>query len=191
MVDGVPTSHTGARTHLSKAHLASHTARGLRSLGPALHTDTRGRSRVTSGLTPTTCPIPLDCPKQPPNSRGHPQQVVLNVFQPEYVHMFETLLATPQPWLYLHVQLPGGVANLGSAGGSGSRGLTPLSGPLTHPHSLTQRPPALRLFLNFQTMLCLTSPASKRRQKAPAPHLTVCMNNTSLRLTRGGYRRVG
>jgi hypothetical protein len=42
------------------------------------------------------------------------QQVLLNVFQPEYVHMFETLLATPEPWLYVHVQLPGGVANLGS-----------------------------------------------------------------------------
>jgi Lon protease-like protein len=44
----------------------------------------------------------------------HPLQVLLNVFQPEYVHMFETLLATPQPWLYLHIQLPGGVVNLGS-----------------------------------------------------------------------------
>ena len=44
------------------------------------------------------------------------QQTVLNVFQPEYVHMFETLLASPKPWYYLHVLLPGvgrdGVENL-------------------------------------------------------------------------------
>ena len=40
------------------------------------------------------------------------QQTVLNVFQPEYVHMFETLLTTPEPWLYFHVQLPGGLDNL-------------------------------------------------------------------------------
>jgi len=46
---------------------------------------------------------------------GRPtQQVTLNVFQFEYVHMFETLLASPEPWLYLHVQLPGGVSNLGN-----------------------------------------------------------------------------
>ena len=41
------------------------------------------------------------------------QQVLLNVFQPEYVHMFEALLATPQPWYYMHTLLPGGVEHLG------------------------------------------------------------------------------
>jgi len=41
------------------------------------------------------------------------QQVLLNVFQPEYVHMFEALLATPQPWYYMHALLPGGVEHLG------------------------------------------------------------------------------
>ncbi|KAG8471159.1 hypothetical protein KFE25_009580 [Diacronema lutheri] len=39
-------------------------------------------------------------------------QLVLNVFQPEYVHLFESLIATRPPWLYAHVQLPGGLANL-------------------------------------------------------------------------------
>eukprot|EP00961_Rhodomonas_salina_P094971 1277877-Rhodomonas_salina.1 len=42
------------------------------------------------------------------------QQVVFNIFQPQLVHMFESLLATPKPWLYMHVQLPGGVDNLGN-----------------------------------------------------------------------------
>jgi Lon protease-like protein len=37
---------------------------------------------------------------------------VLNVFQPQYTLMFEKLLATPEPWLYAHVLLPGGVENL-------------------------------------------------------------------------------
>ena len=41
------------------------------------------------------------------------QQVLLNVFQPEYVHMFEALLATPQPWYYMHALLAGGVEHLG------------------------------------------------------------------------------
>ena len=41
------------------------------------------------------------------------QQVLLNVFQPEYVHMFEALLAMPQPWYYMHTLLPGGVEHLG------------------------------------------------------------------------------
>ena len=40
------------------------------------------------------------------------QQVLLNVFQPEYVHMFEVLLAQPRPWHYMHVLLPGGVESL-------------------------------------------------------------------------------
>ena len=34
------------------------------------------------------------------------QQVMLNVYQPIYLHMFETLMATPKPWLYFHVLLP-------------------------------------------------------------------------------------
>lgn len=42
------------------------------------------------------------------------QQVAFNIFQPQLVHMFETLLGTPKPWLYMHVQLPGGVDNLGN-----------------------------------------------------------------------------
>ena len=40
------------------------------------------------------------------------QQTILNVFQPQYTLMFETLLATPEPWYYLHVHLPGGADNL-------------------------------------------------------------------------------
>ena len=36
----------------------------------------------------------------------------LNVWQPQYTLMFEKLLAGPQPWLYFHVLLPGGVDNL-------------------------------------------------------------------------------
>ena len=37
---------------------------------------------------------------------------VLNVFQPQYTLMFERLLSGPQPWIYLHVLLPGGVENI-------------------------------------------------------------------------------
>ena len=40
------------------------------------------------------------------------QRMALNVFQPQYTLMFEKLLATPQPWLYGHVYLEGGVENL-------------------------------------------------------------------------------
>ena len=40
------------------------------------------------------------------------QQILLNIFQPEYTHLFEQLLATPQPWYYMHVQLPGGIESL-------------------------------------------------------------------------------
>ena len=36
------------------------------------------------------------------------QQLHLNVFQPEYVHLFETLLAQPRPWRYLQVWMPPG-----------------------------------------------------------------------------------
>ena len=42
-----------------------------------------------------------------PHSRA-----ALNIFQPQYTLMFETLLATPEPWIYFHVLLPGGVDNL-------------------------------------------------------------------------------
>ena len=35
------------------------------------------------------------------------QQAAFNIFQPQLVHMFETLLATPPPWLYVHALLPG------------------------------------------------------------------------------------
>ena len=42
------------------------------------------------------------------------QQILLNIFQPEYTHMFEALLASPKPWLYMHVLLPGGIASLGN-----------------------------------------------------------------------------
>ena len=41
-------------------------------------------------------------------------RTVLNVFQAQYTLAFEKLLATPQPWLYAHVLLPGGVDNLAS-----------------------------------------------------------------------------
>ena len=40
------------------------------------------------------------------------QQVLLNVFQPQYTLMFEALLATPPPHYYLHAILPGGAAAL-------------------------------------------------------------------------------
>jgi Lon protease-like protein len=40
------------------------------------------------------------------------QRTVLNVFQPQYTLLFEKLLAGPQPWLYGHVFLEGGVENL-------------------------------------------------------------------------------
>ena len=42
------------------------------------------------------------------------QQAAFNIFQPQLVHMFETLLATPPPWLYVHALLPGGADNLGN-----------------------------------------------------------------------------
>ena len=41
-------------------------------------------------------------------------RTVLNVYQAQYTLAFEKLLATPEPWLYAHVMLPGGVDNLGS-----------------------------------------------------------------------------
>jgi hypothetical protein len=41
------------------------------------------------------------------------QQVLLNVFQPQYVLMFEKIIAGPKPWRYLHVHLPGGIESLG------------------------------------------------------------------------------
>ena len=42
------------------------------------------------------------------------QQAALNVFQPQYTHMFEELVRGPEPWLYAHVQLPGGRDNIGN-----------------------------------------------------------------------------
>lgn len=43
------------------------------------------------------------------------QQAVFNIFQPALVHLFESLLASPdKPGLYLHVHMPGGVENLGN-----------------------------------------------------------------------------
>ena len=39
-------------------------------------------------------------------------RTVLNVHQAQYTLAFEKLLATPQPWLYAHVMLPGGLENL-------------------------------------------------------------------------------
>ena len=32
---------------------------------------------------------------------------VLNVWQPMYVHMFETIIAQDEPWYYVHLQTPG------------------------------------------------------------------------------------
>ena len=40
------------------------------------------------------------------------QQAAFNIFQPSLVHLFESLLATPRPWLFATAQLPGGVENL-------------------------------------------------------------------------------
>ncbi len=42
------------------------------------------------------------------------QQQAFNIFQPALVHLFESLLATPRPWLFATAQLPGGVDNLGN-----------------------------------------------------------------------------
>ncbi|KAH8050693.1 hypothetical protein JL720_15309 [Aureococcus anophagefferens] len=39
-------------------------------------------------------------------------QLALNVWQPQYTHLFEELFATPEPWYYAHARLPGGAANL-------------------------------------------------------------------------------
>ena len=41
-------------------------------------------------------------------------RTALNVFQPQYTLMFEKLIAGPQPWLYGHLYLEGGVKNLDS-----------------------------------------------------------------------------
>ena len=37
---------------------------------------------------------------------------VLNVFQPMYTHMFESIIAKDRPWHYVHLQTPGGTDNL-------------------------------------------------------------------------------
>jgi len=37
---------------------------------------------------------------------------VLNVWQPMYTHMFESLMAQPEPRYYVHLQTPGGTKNL-------------------------------------------------------------------------------
>ena len=42
------------------------------------------------------------------------RQTAFNIFQPQLVHLFETLLSTPEPWIYMHTVLPGGAANLGN-----------------------------------------------------------------------------
>ena len=39
-------------------------------------------------------------------------RLTLNIFQPQYTLLFEELMATPKPWLYAHVFLPGGIANI-------------------------------------------------------------------------------
>ena len=39
-------------------------------------------------------------------------QRVLVVHEPEYTHMFESILAAPQPHIYMHLLLPGGTDNL-------------------------------------------------------------------------------
>ena len=53
------------------------------------------------------------------------QQVLLNIFQPEYTHMFESLLASPQPWYYMHLHLPGGIENLANPEYALPDGVTP------------------------------------------------------------------
>ena len=37
---------------------------------------------------------------------------VLNVWQPVYTHMFESIIAKKQPWYYVHLQTPGGTDDL-------------------------------------------------------------------------------
>ena len=81
------------------------------------------------------------------------QQVLLNVFQPQYVLMFESIMAGPRPWYYLHVLLPGGVENLanpeyalpGGAGGAsagGAESKAPLTGTLMEIVSIEKQPDA-------------------------------------------------
>eukprot|EP00966_Prymnesium_polylepis_P143290 3307578-Prymnesium_polylepis.1 len=36
----------------------------------------------------------------------------LNIFQPEYIHLFESVLAQSRPHLYCQLWMPGGPANL-------------------------------------------------------------------------------
>ena len=40
------------------------------------------------------------------------EQNVLNVWQPMYTHMFEGIVAKPQPWYYVHLHTPGGSQDL-------------------------------------------------------------------------------
>lgn len=82
------------------------------------------------------------------------QQVLLNVFQPQYTLMFESLLAGPRPWLYMHVLLPGGADNLANpeyalpdddgpqAQGGGPRSRAPLVGTLMEVVSVERQPDA-------------------------------------------------
>ena len=44
------------------------------------------------------------------------QQVTLNIWQPQYTLMFQSLLAEPGPHYYFHVLLPGGADSLGKEG---------------------------------------------------------------------------
>jgi len=37
---------------------------------------------------------------------------VLNVWMPIYTHLFESIIAQPQPWYYVHLHTPGGTDNL-------------------------------------------------------------------------------
>ena len=78
------------------------------------------------------------------------QQTVLNVFQPQYTLMFEALLAAPEPWLYMHLNLPGGADNLANpeyALESGTK--APLAGTLMRVAAV-ERLPDSRLALIVQ-----------------------------------------
>ncbi|KIY94102.1 hypothetical protein MNEG_13861 [Monoraphidium neglectum] len=41
-------------------------------------------------------------------------QSILHVHKPHYVHMFDRLFSSPQPWVFGHLYLPGGSSNLGA-----------------------------------------------------------------------------
>ena len=74
------------------------------SAAPSAVDDTAAAQHL--GLLPE-----LPCCRWPWEILPHHQKVLV-VFEPEYTHMFEEVLASPAPHLYMHLMLPGGTKNL-------------------------------------------------------------------------------